>query len=120
MAAHRVVLLGTGSPQLYYEFELDFGPPPSCSDDEVEEVFSLVVGEHGVSVRDGYDLMEWSRETDNELLLAMPAGPLLVQARASRWIEDPVRIRLYVRPCDEADLHGDGWAYLRLVAHRAR
>jgi hypothetical protein len=114
--SHRLVCLGTGSPQLYYRFVVhEAGPTP----DELEraltsDTFDIEVLDGGLVIRDGYDLLDWE---------PIPGLCFEFSLRAGRY--HVTALSLPVDPTDDAEmviglwfaptidaLSGDGWPYV--------
>ena len=116
--AHRLVCLGTGSPQLYYRFVVHDRPPTAAelSAAVAHETFDLELLSGGLVIRDGYDLLEWEPETEYQVAFALPASSYHVTAL---FLADPpglegMRIALCLAATTDG-LEGDGWPYLEYV-----
>ncbi len=112
----RVVLLGTGSPQLDYVVHVWRGAPPV---DLVERAashvrFGLDVAGGELRLRDGYDPMEWRTEGDSVRRVPMPDGYYAVDGL---WVpddQDAMIVHLFFLRTEER-LAGTGWPFLEYV-----
>ncbi|NUO50458.1 MAG: hypothetical protein HOV80_16510 [Polyangiaceae bacterium] len=109
----RVVLLGTGSPQLHYTLHIHFDatvpnirPRPSAS---VRFGISIAGGE--LCVRDGYDLMAWHADGKGVRRVPVTDGYYAVDAL---WIPTShERMTIYlVLQVERERIAGGGWPYL--------
>ena len=107
----QVVFLGTGSPQLNYRFLLEQSHR-SNADPIAHVYFGMRVGAAGVSIRDGYAVMDWQRD-DPEVRLQVPRGYYKVDASWRECTDSLVDmlIALSFAP-STTTVSGDGWPYL--------
>jgi hypothetical protein len=110
----RVVLLGTGSPQLDYVLVPRLGPASmSARRSAAAQVeFGLHVEGGTVCVRDGYDPMKWTRRVSRRQTIALADGYYVVHAL---WIDSEADEDMRILLCftrRSQRLPGDGWPYL--------
>lgn len=119
VASHRIALLGTGSPQVYYELSVAHGP---ASPEEVGAArhsvqFGLRVEGGALHIRDGYALMEWLGDDPDEVVVPLTDGYYAVRALASVLRDearDDVSLRFFLEP-SQTLIPGDGWPYLEIA-----
>jgi hypothetical protein len=117
VATGRVVLLGTGSPQVDYRLRVrDDGAP--AADALARTSFAMEIAD-ALAVRDGYAAMSWQPHDPEELRFALPSGRYAVEAA---WVRsDAPRVDMAIDLLFRADPHapaGDGWPYLELRIER--
>ena len=115
---HRLVCLGTGSPQLYYDFVVHERPPSAAERTGAVafESFDLEVLAGGLVIRDGYDLLEWEPVTEYQRTFPLEAGSYHVTALFVRVdaADEGMRIALFFASTND-ELEGSGWPYLEYV-----
>lgn len=116
IAAHRLVCLGTGSPELTYRFLLDPGEP---NPDELAaggatDTFDLDVGAGGLVIRDGYDLLDWDPDSEDRVELHLAPGAYRFVALDQTTGDDAeaeMVVHLYATVAP-GPLAGRGWPFL--------
>jgi len=118
VAQQDVVLLGTGSPQLYYEIHVHLEPLPTSMRERAASTvtFGMRIAGGQLLVRDGYDPMEWHRSGESLCRAAVSDGYYRVTAL---WLRDetrdPMIVHLFFRATTRR-VPGDGWPYLSYTA----
>lgn len=124
LATQQLVLLGTGSPQLYYRFVLHQRAATNTELDRAASRadYGLVLQRGGLVIRDGYDLMEWEATTPHAICFDTAPGMFNVTAL---WLPDvphgkaDMVISLFLTPT-ERPRPGDGWPFLRFDLRSTR
>jgi hypothetical protein len=113
VATGRVVLLGTGSPQVDYRLNVrsEGAPVPKAL---ARISFAMEIAD-ALAVRDGYAPMSWQPDDPEELRFPLPTGRYAVEAAWVRGDGGPfdMAIDLLFRADPQAP-PGDGWPYLEL------
>jgi hypothetical protein len=113
VATGRVVLLGTGSPQVDYQLRVhdDGAPVPKAL---ARISFAMEIAD-ALAVRDGYAAMSWQPDDPEELRFPLPTARYVVEAALVRSDETMfhMAIDLLFRADPQAP-PGDGWPYLEL------
>lgn len=110
----RVVLLGTGSPQLNYLIRVFAGEPTPVLRNSAGSTarFGIQLDGRALLVRDGYDPMNWSSDSPFVQRIPMDDGYYVVDAL---WVPDgevtAMVVELYFQPAGDR-IGGDGWPYL--------
>jgi hypothetical protein len=119
VAAGRVVLLGTGSPQVDYRLRVSNGGAPAA-EAFARTSFAMEI-EDALAVRDGYAAMDWQIDDRDELRFPLATGRYSVEAA---WVScDAPRVDMAIDLCFRADPHappGDGWPSLELAVNRGQ
>jgi hypothetical protein len=110
----RVVLLGTGSPEVDYAIIPHTGPPSRAArrSAAAEVRFGLHVEGGTVCVRDGYDPMEWTRRVPRRQAFPAADGYYGVHAL---WVDSEPDADMAILLCFQRRarrLPGNGWPYL--------
>ena len=110
----RVVLLGTGSPEVDYAIIPHAGPASRAArrSAAAEVRFGLHVDGGRVCVRDGYDPMEWTGRVPRRQTFPLADGYYGVQAL---WVDREPNADMTILMCFERRarrLPGNGWPYL--------
>jgi len=110
----RVVLLGTGSPQLDYAILPRVGPPPAAArrSAAADVRFGLHVEGGTVCVRDGYDPMQWKPRLPRSQTFPLTDGYYGVHALS---VDSGPDADMTILMCFERrarKLPGHGWPYL--------
>ncbi|HEY7553082.1 MAG TPA: hypothetical protein VH913_26615 [Hyphomicrobiaceae bacterium] len=114
VATHRVVLLGTGSPQIYYSIRVVTAPAAPAGRVLRATEFGLGIEGGILAIRDGYAPMEWSIRDPYEIRFAVADGYHRVRAL---WMPRPddsdadMHVCLAMEPTSRP-VPGDGWPTL--------
>ena len=110
---HRIVFLGTGSPELTYEFTWIEVEGPLDATSGVS--FGLRVADNVVCIRDGYAVMNWNSVDPNEIRFECPSDYYHLNAQFALTRTDAdVHIQFQVAR-NNSRHDGDGWPYLEYV-----
>jgi hypothetical protein len=125
----RIVMLGTGSPQLDYRVHVSAGAPKAALTKAAtaRARFALKINGGCLLVRDGYDPMEWEAEAAHIQHVAVPDRYYAVDAlhvgafgvKPPHRPDDPdgpMVIHLFINPTARR-IASDGWPFLK---YRAR
>jgi hypothetical protein len=115
----RVVLLGVGSPQVYYAVVPRRGRPPAAAlrSAKARVTFGLHVEGGLVAIRDGYDPMQSSARLPRRQTCRMSDGYYAVHTLRVEPHSDAkadLRIAMYFAPSKRV-VQGDGWPVLKYV-----
>jgi hypothetical protein len=114
VATHRVVLLRTGSPQIYCSIRVVLSPAAPTGRALRATQFGLWTEGGTLAIRDGYEPMHWSVQDPYEIRFEVPDGYHRVRAH---WMPRPddsdadMHVCLVMEQTSEP-VPGDGWPTL--------